>query len=145
MDDAIRAGILTENSVPIEYREVLGHTVKERLDILIHSIISSSMNQTEIMLDGDVGTAMLGLRKFMFENLYQGSIAKVEEGKAEKVVEKLYNYFMENNEALPEDFIRHAWSGESWERIVCDYVSCMTDGYAIHTYEELFVPKAWQY
>lgn len=145
MDDAIRAGILSEESVPIEYREILGYTVKERFDILVHSIISSSMNQTEIMMDEDVETAMMGLRRFMFENLYQGSIAKVEEGKAEKVVEKLYNYYMENNEALPESFIRRAWTGESWERIVCDYISCMTDGYAIHTYEELFVPKAWQY
>lgn len=145
MDDAIRAGILTEEHIPAEYREVLGSTVAERLDVLIHSLIASSMNQSEITLGGDVEVAMQGLRSFMFENLYRGSIAKVEEGKAEKVVAKLYDYYMNNNESLPEEFIRRAWGGETWERVCCDYISCMTDGYAIHTYGELFVPKAWQY
>ena len=146
MDDAIRAGILTEESIPREYSDVLGHSVKERLDLLIHNLIANSMNQSGIMLSDEVEGALIGLRKFMTENLYMGGIAKAEEGKAAQVVRSLYDYYMDNIELLPEEYLDMVWiKGTSWSRAVCDYVSGMTDGYAIHMYEEIFVPKSWQY
>ena len=146
MDDAIRAGILTEDSLPREYTDVLGHSIKERLDVMIHSIIGCSLNQSSILLDPDVEEAMFGLRAYMFEHLYKGSIAKAEEGKAAELIRRLYYYYMDHIESLPEEYLNRVWSeGETWSRAVCDYISGMTDSYAIYTYENLFVPKAWQY
>ena len=146
MDDAIRAGILTEEGLPGEFTNVLGHSIKERLDVMIHSIIASSLNQSSILMDPDVEDAMFGLRRYMFENLYKGSAAKAEEGKAEELVRRLYFYYMDHIESLPEEYLDRVWAGgETWSRAVCDYISGMTDSYAIHVYTELFVPKAWQY
>lgn len=144
VDDAIRAGILTEQMIPLEYTRVLGQSVKERLDFLIHDVITTSENDDKITLSPDTFDAMLGLRKFLFENLYHGSIAKVEEGKAGEMVKSLYKYFLEHTELLPESYLYEAWD-ENWEVAVCDYISGMTDDYAIHTYEEIFVPKVWKY
>lgn len=146
IDDAIRSGILTEDSLPSEFTEVLGHNVHDRLDVMIHNIISSSMNTSSISFDDDIGEAVMGLRRFLFGNLYSGSIAKAEEGKAGDVIRMLYDYYMDHIEKLPEEYLNMVWvEGESWSRVVCDYISGMTDSYAIHMFEELFVPKAWQY
>ena len=146
MDDAIRAGILTEDMLPPEYTAVLGHSVHERLNNLIHRIIEASLDQADIKLDNDTEVAMIGLRKYMFEHLYTGSVAKAEEGKAEEVVKSLYYYYLDNVQQLPEEYLSRVFAGgESWSRAVCDYVSGMTDSYAIHTFEELFVPKSWKH
>lgn len=146
MDDAIRAGILTEDSIPREISSVLGRTVRERLDVLIHSVIASSMNESSIQMDDEIEGAMVELRKFMFKNLYHDKIAKAEESKAEEVVKQLFNYYIEHPTEMPESFINLTLTGgQNWERTVLDYISCMTDSYAIHVFDELFLPKAWQY
>ena len=146
MDDAIRAGILTEEMIPNEYSDILGHNVHDRLNTLVHSIITSSFNKSDIVMHEDVEAAMKGLRAFMFENLYKGSAAKAEEYKAEEIVRRLYYYYMEHTEALPAEYLNIVWvDKESWSRAVCDYVSGMTDTYAIHTFDEIFVPRSWQY
>ncbi|MBR6270994.1 MAG: deoxyguanosinetriphosphate triphosphohydrolase [Lachnospiraceae bacterium] len=146
VDDALRSGILTEESLPREFTDVLGYNVHDRLNFMVHNIIASSMNTSSISLDEDVEEAIMGLRAFLFENLYSGSVAQAEEGKAGYIVRMLYEYYMENIEALPEEYLNMVWiEGESWSRVVCDYISGMTDSYAIHTFNELFVPKTWQY
>jgi len=146
MDDAIRADILTEKMLPPNCRQVLGRSTRERLNTLIHSIVETSLDCPEIRMDETVEAAMKELRKFMFDNLYKGSIAKTEEAKAQSVVRSLYEYYMENTEALPRQYFDLVWiGGDSWSKVVCDYVSGMTDLYAIHRYKELFVPKFWEY
>ena len=146
IDDAIRAGILTEEMLPAEFTEVLGKSVHDRLDNLVRSVISGSYDCSAITMDEDMESAMYGLRQFMFQHVYTDSIAKTEEGKAADVIKRLFDHYYEHVESLPEDYINMIWiGGEPLERVVCDYVSGMSDDFAIHCYNELFVPKSWKY
>ena len=82
----------------------------------------------------------------MFRNVYTGSIAKAEEGKAESVIRSLYDYYTEHLESLPEEYLIMIYHrGEGVERVVCDYISGMTDQYAMAKYTDLFIPKLWQF
>ena len=134
MDDAVRAGILTEMDVPADIREILGSSPGERLDRFIHDIVMSDT----------VADAMKRLRQFMFERVYQNPEAKSEEGKAEVLMETLYHHYLKHLEDLPEEFLNLLSEGEPREKVVCDYVGAMSDRFAIAVYEEIYIPKSWQ-
>ncbi len=145
IDDAIRARIFEEKDLPKEYTQVLGGNVRDRLNNMIHDIINSSCGRPEIVMSPDMEAAMQGLRKWMFANVYSGSVAKAEEKKAQQLVEMLYHYYMDHEDKLPEEYLRmKAERGETKDRVVCDYIAGMTDHYAIAMFEELFVPKSWK-
>ncbi len=144
IDDAIRAGILTESMLPDEYTDILGHTVRNRLNTLVHSIIRESRGKPEISMAPDVEEAMKNLRAFMFENVYTNSVSKKEDPKAKQLLADLFGYYMDHVEELPSEYRRLMDTGDSKERVVCDYIAGMSDGYAIDTFTELFVPKAWK-
>lgn len=93
IDDAIRAKVLSENDIPIEYREILGDTTRKRLDTLIHSIVMNSLGKNDICMSEEVGNAMQGLRKFMFKNVYMNPVAKAEEERAEDMLSRLFFYY----------------------------------------------------
>ncbi len=143
MDDAVRAGILTEADVPKEIRDVIGCTPSERLDHFVHDIVTNSMGKNDICMSEPIETAMKNMRKFMFENVYQNPVAKGEEGKAEALIETLYTHFMKNVDSLPEEFLNLLSEGEPREQVICDYVGAMTDRYAISMYEDIYIPKSW--
>ena len=144
MDDAIRAGILKDDSVPEEIGAVIGDTLSERLDSFIHDIIIQSRDKDDIIMSENVREAMLALRKWMFANVYTNPIAKGQEGKAESLIETLYTYFLNRPDKLPEEYrLLMAEKDELPERVVCDYVSSMTDRYAIGLYNSLFIPMPW--
>lgn len=145
MDDAIRGQILTEDDVPAQISEVLGSTCGERLDHFIHDIITNSLGKDDIRMSPPVEDAMKKLRHFMFVHVYQNPVAKGEEGKAEGLVETLYEYYLQHIDKLPQDLLALLDQGEYRERIVCDYISSMTDRFARAQYEELFIPKSWHY
>ena len=88
--------------------------------------------------------AMKNLRSFMFEHVYTNSVSKKEEPKAKAMVIDLFGYYMDHVEELPDEFLRLMDQGDSRERVVCDYIAGMSDGYAIDTFTDLFVPKAWK-
>lgn len=143
MDDAIRAGILTEADVPKEIGEVIGYTTGERLDHFIHDLITNSYEKDDIQMSEPVAEAMARLRRFMFERVYDNWEAKREEKKAEVLVQTLYEYYLKHLELLPEDFIGLIRQGEEKERVVCDYIGAMTDRFAIARYEEIYIPRYW--
>lgn len=143
-DDAIRAKILTEEDIPLELRKTLGMDTKERLNTLIHNIITNSIGKNDILMSDEIREAMQELRKFMFRNVYQNPAAKGEEEKAEHLLSELYRYYLEHEELLPGQYQRMYQDGEKKERVVCDYISGMTDQYAIAKYREFFLPKAWE-
>lgn len=145
MDDAIRAGILKESDVPKEITDVIGVTTGERLDTFIHDIVETSMDKPDIRMSDDVAAAMKALREFMFERVYKNPEAKSEEGRAEALIETLFDYYMANFDLLPEELKKLYESGDTREQVVCDYVGAMTDRYAISKYEEIFIPKCWHY
>lgn len=145
IDDAIRGKIIKENDIPKEYSDVLGTSVKERLDIMIHDIIRNSLDKPDIVMSPEVESAMKNLRRWMFENVYKNPAAKSEEYKAQQLIVRLYEYYMKHPEELPEEFmVTMEERGEKLERVVCDYIAGMSDSYAIDKFEELFVPKAWK-
>ena len=144
MDDAIRANILKEGDVPKEIGDVIGYTTGERLDHFIHDIVTNSAEKDDICMSEEVSKAMKNLRAFMFERVYTNPEAKSEEGKAEMLMETLYDYYLRHVELLPSDLLLlMEKKGENRERIVCDYLASMTDRFAIATYEEIYIPKSW--
>lgn len=144
IDDAIRAKVMREEDIPLEIRKVLGMTTKERLNTLIHNIIMNSMGKNDIVMSEEIGGAMQDLRKFMFQKVYTNPAAKGEEAKAERLLCELYAHYMGHIEILPEQYQRMHSEGEKKERVVCDYISGMTDQYAVAKYREFFLPKAWE-
>ncbi|MCL2718154.1 MAG: deoxyguanosinetriphosphate triphosphohydrolase [Lachnospiraceae bacterium] len=143
MDDAVRAGILCESDIPHEISDIAGENTGERLDFFIHDLISESYESDNIWLSETAGATMTKLRDFMFERVYQNIEAKSEEKKAEAMMETLYNYYFKNIDEVPADLLKRLDLGDSKEQIVCDYLSMMTDRFAIAQYEERFVPKSW--
>lgn len=144
IDDAIRAKVMSEEDIPLEIRKVLGMTTKERLNTLIHNIIMNSMGKNDIVMSEEIGGAMQDLRKFIFQKVYTNPAAKGEEAKAERLLCELYAHYMGHIEILPEQYQRMHSEGEKKERVVCDYISGMTDQYAVAKYREFFLPKAWE-
>lgn len=146
IDDAVRGGILTENTIPAELQKVLGSTGNERLGTLIHDVIEYSMDRPKITMSEGVGQAMSELRSFMFEHVYENREAKREEDKAVHLVKQLFLYYVEHYELLPRRYLEFQERyGTEKEQIVCDYISGMTDTYAVKKFNEIFVPEAWKY
>ena len=144
MDDAERAGILKEEDIPGDLRELLGHSTRERLNTFIHDIVRNSRDLGEIAMTAEIDRAMRDLRRFMFENLYSNPSAKSEESKAISMIQQLYTYYMSHPDKLPEEYLRIAEArNEPVERAVCDYISGMTDQYSKAKFEDLFIPKSW--
>lgn len=144
IDDAIRGGILVETDIPLQYREVLGDSSRQRLDTMVHDVIIHSMNQPEIKMSKEIEKAVAGLRRFMFEQVYQNPKAKGEEDKAVHLIKQLYVYYIEHLELLPLQYSQSIGITGEKEQIVCDYIAGMTDNYAVKKYEEYFVPAAWK-
>ena len=144
VDDAIRGGLITEADIPREYTDVLGNNVHDRLNSLIHDVINHSMGRSEIVMSPDHQAAMQGLRHWMFGNIYTGGKAKAEEHKAQKMIDLLFEYYMKHPDAMTSEYRMLMDNGTSRERAVCDYISGMTDNYAIEKFEELFVPLGWR-
>ena len=145
IDDAVRGGIISEEDIPKELRRTLGDSVRSRLNILIHDVIRNSMDQPVISMSKEVGEAMADLRKYMFENVYSNPQAKGEEMKAIQMVERLYFYYEDRIDLLPEQYLQRLDMGDTEEQVVCDYIAGMTDTYAVKTFEDIFVPKSWNF
>ncbi len=144
LDDAVRAGILPDDSVPEHIASVAGNTLAKRLDSFVTDMIKESSDTGEIRMSARMYDALINLRKWMFEKVYTNKTAKSQEGKAEGLVETLYRYFTENPGEMPEEYLsRIGAAGEEKERIVCDYISSMTDRYAIGLYEDMYIPYPW--
>jgi dGTPase len=144
IDDAIRAHILVKEDIPRELREILGETTRERLNTLIHDIIINSTGIDDIRMSKDVEEAMHRLRRFMFQSVYQNPAAKGEEVKARELLKQLYGYYTEHLDRIPDTFLHMLDEGEEIGRVICDYISGMTDQYAVAKFSEYFMPQKWQ-
>ena len=144
IDDAIRARMMTEDDIPREYREILGNSVRTRLNTMIHNIITNSMDKNDILMSPDMEKAMKGLRQYMFQHVYHNPMAKGEEEKAKALLERLFDYYMKHLEKMPNHYQAMMEKGERQDRVVCDYIAGMTDQYATSKYMEYFVPVPWQ-
>ena len=143
IDDAMRAGILTEADIPAQIAEILGHSHSQRINTLVENMIENTLLTGTLGMQPDVAQAMDRLRTFMFARVYTNPVAKGEESKAKDMLCRLFEYYMKNPERLPPDFLPQL-DFDGMERIVCDYIAGMTDRYAVYKYSELFIPATWQ-
>ena len=142
IDDAIRAGILTNEDIPDAVSDVLGRNHSQRINTLVTDAIFTSREAGTVMLSPAVDNALKTLRSFMFERVYRNPVAKSEEARAQDMLQRMFEYYVENPEALPEDF-HPQLSFEGLERNVCDYIAGMTDNYAVDKFTEIFIPMGW--
>jgi dGTPase len=144
IDDAIRGQIILEDQIPKEYTDLLGRSLGERLDTLIHDIVTNSENRNDIIMSPDIEAAMHHLREFMFESVYMNKKAKGQEEQAERLLETLFEYYEKHLERLPEEYlVRMEQMNEPSYRVVCDYIAGMTDRYAVSKFKDLMIPSAW--
>lgn len=143
VDDAVRAGILEESDIPGEITNVLGARYSERINTVIMDVIANSADLEKIRMGPEMYFVMESFRDFMFERVYKNPTAKGEEGKAMGILDSLFEYYEKNTGKLPTEYLAIA-EIEGAARAACDYVSGMTDQYAVQLFSELFIPLAWQ-
>ena len=143
IDDACRAGILSLDDIPSSILQVLGRGHGERINTMVTAVIEASQDKPEISITPVVGKAMNDLRDFLFEAVYYNPVAKGEEAKAQTLLEELFRYFVKNPDKMSPFYFENT-KNEPVERCVCDYISSMTDRFAIDTYKKLFIPAVWQ-
>ena len=143
IDDSIWGGIITNDDIPKEIRKVLGDKHSERINTMVSSVITASGDSDDIVMTDEVGAATNELRDFLFKNVYFNPKAKKEESKAKELLESLYYYYQKDPEKLPDVYKRNI-DDEGVDRCVCDFISGMTDRYAIELYRNLFIPKVWE-
>ncbi len=145
LDDAIRARLIDDSSIPSEVSRVLGGTHADRINTMVTSIIGNS-NVVDppgaIRMDDEVLGAANALRRFLFEAVYRPMNADINTLKAQRVVEMLCSYYDQNFEAIPEEY-RSLKGDDTPQRIVADYVASMTDRFAVESFEKLYVPQYW--
>ena len=106
------------------------------------SVVKASLDSDEIKMEPRISEATIELRSFLFDAVYKNPVAKGEEGKAEELLGRLYEYFVSHPEKLPAEQKR--WlDSEDTARVVCDYIAGMTDRYAVTLYRQIFLPKMW--
>lgn len=140
MDDAVRAGVLSEGDIPLQAAMVLGETRTERIDCMVRSVVENSQDGM-IRMREDVEEAFQILHDFMYERVYLNKQAKQEEQKVPNLLGTLYGYLLSPGR-LPEemDFIIRE---EGVQRAVCDYIAGMTDQYAVELFRRVFIPEPW--
>lgn len=141
IEDSIRAGVLTADDLPRDCTAVLGNTKTKRITTLVASVIGHGAY--DIDFSPEIRKAHDDLKDFMFERVYTNPNAKQEKTKAVALVEKLYRYFIEHPEKMPDEY-RSIIREYDIDRAVCDYISGMSDSYAVDLYTELFVLKSWK-
>jgi len=141
LDDSIRAGLLTAEDVPAMIRQNCGERNSERINAFLTDLIRNSGDGT-LKMSPEMEETFQFFHRFMYSDIYTNPIAKREEGKVEGILSKLFEVYTAHPEKLPADF-QPIVEREGRGRAACDYISGMTDGYAMEKYGELFIPFAW--
>lgn len=140
IDDAIRAGILRESDLPQSTHEVLGPDHSSRIQTLVLDMVETSAARDDIAMSEGVWGAMMELRQFLYENVYQAPGVMAEVRKAMHLIADLFDYYVEHIGEVPVEY-RDISEGDDL-RAVIDYIAGMTDRYAKGLYEDLFVPRS---
>src|SRR5215207_10861182 len=136
IDDALRAGVLTDAELPRDEVDVLGTTVSERVDTLVRDLVERSGRAGDIVQGDEVGAAMMRLRSFMFERVYLGDQAQSERGRIERMMKGLFDFHVQHP---PVSLV----SGATEADRVTDYLAGMTDRFALRAFEELSIPRGF--
>ena len=144
MDDAERAGIISEDDIPVTLRMLLGYTTRERLNTFVHDIIENSMDRDHIQMSPGILEGLMDLRSIMFQDVYNNPEAKKEEEKAIKMLKELYEYYIEYPTTMSPEYQLLIRKGVPLAQAVCDYISGMTDQYSTDRFREIYIPEAWK-
>ncbi len=142
LDDALRGGVLKAFELPADCLKVLGATHGERINRMIADVVENSQSGDRLAMSPMMQNAMDGLREFMFEKVYRDEWRAREERRCEQLIRQLFAYYSTHPGEMPEEFVLIGYR-EGTARAVCDFISCMTDRYAIRTFEKLFVPSGF--
>jgi len=133
IEDSIRAGVISENDLPKDCIEYFSPVQSKRLNKMITEIIKNSIGKPEISMSEEAWGYTTKLRSWMFENVYSDdSAAKLEEVKAKRVIKELF--------CLYSNMLKDICPPERIERVVTDYISGMTDRYAVERFKDNFIP-----
>ncbi|MDY0341065.1 MAG: deoxyguanosinetriphosphate triphosphohydrolase [Coriobacteriia bacterium] len=142
IDDALRGGVITQGDIPAAPIAVLGTTINERITTMVTSLVETTAVSETVEMSADIYKAMMDLRSFLYDYVYLSPNAKAEEPKAYNVVRTLFDHYIATPDDLPPD--ERPERPEDLTRAVTDYVSGMTDRFAIRTYEQLMIPSRWR-
>jgi dGTPase len=147
IDDSIRAGLLTVEQMPPEFLDILGRTHSQRIATLVIDTITNTRramdNGSKVMVEPgpEIEKALLGLREFLFEYIYRGSVCEAERGRAMFVVACLYDYYHKYPARMTHVY-QQIVEEEGLEQAVIDYISGMSDDYCIHLFENIYIPRS---
>lgn len=146
LDDALRAGLLSEEQVPAAVQRVLGVGHESRARAMIHAVVRASRleERRAVRMSDEALEALIVLRDFLYERVYESRPVRGEFEKAQRILGELWEYHHRH----PDEFHDRRWlpgtrEDEGLDRAVCDYLSGMTDRYALREYEELLLPQRW--
>ncbi|HEV7919123.1 MAG TPA: deoxyguanosinetriphosphate triphosphohydrolase [Solirubrobacterales bacterium] len=142
IDDAVRAGVIAPADLPNEQIAVLGETPSERIDTLVRDLVETSSVAGDIEQSGDIGGAMLRLRKYMFDNVYLGPQVRAEQGRVTACIRGLFEHYVEHPEEIPAGAFGPPRDDDELAQRVTDWIAGMTDRYAIRAYAELALPRS---
>jgi len=140
IDDAVRGGVLNESQIPKKLVKTFGDTQSKRINSMILDIIANSFNKDFVAPSDKFKQEIGELRQFMFDTVYTSPKAKSEEQKAADLLTFLYEYYIKNIDKIPGYIVE---LNSSLEQKVCDYISMMSDRFAVNKYNELTIPKNW--
>ena len=144
IDDAIRAGIISSDSLPKDLTDILGHTSSERINTMIIGIVKKSYGKPIVEMEKEIYEATMELRQYMFKTVYMDPVVKSEEVKIKRLLTELYKYYMEDLRRIPRNHLSlYEGRVHSDEDIVSDYIAGMTDTYAMKQIKNIFIPKGW--
>ena len=142
IDDSVRAGILTPGEIPTELTDVLGSNSRERINNMILSVYNCSKGMDDVQMQPEVFKAMYAMRDFLFERVYMQKFAREEEVRSDRMLTLLFEFYCKHPDELPE-FYRALLEKYELEQVVVDYITGMSDRYAIHVFQNLFIPSSW--
>jgi dGTPase len=140
IDDAIRAGVLSESDLPRDAIAVLGDTGSHRIDALVHDLVERSSAAGAIVQGDRAGTARDELRSFMFDRVYLGARQRAEHAKIDRLLRTLFDHYVEDPSRLPDSGV--APSTDLGQRVI-DYIAGMTDRYCVRVFEALTIPESF--
>ena len=140
IDDAVRAGVMCEEDIPLEIRKALGFKKSARINTMVLNVVENSVD--DIVFSPEVKQPFDELHAFMFEKVYTNPVCKGEETKAMDIIIRLYDYFLNNPDRIPKAY-HYIIDSEGVHRAVADYIAGMSDRYLLAVYKNIFIPDSW--
>ncbi len=144
VDDAVKSGILKEEDLPKDTKQILGRKHSERINTLVQDVIKNSMNERHICLSKEVLQVTENFRDFLYTNVYKHPVIISEMDKAKNILYELYHFLMKNMNIVYQMLnLFHYTSDEDEKRALVDYIALMTDNEAVNLFYKYFIPKSF--